>query len=154
MIAAAVQFYDVVLWLHVTSVVVAFGPTFAYPAFFAVAGKSGPEAVAAVGRAVRAWDRDAGTIGALVILATGIYLVIDRWGFGDFFVSWGIVAILLIVGATHAFMLPRTAKVVALLENGQEAEAEVASRQVGKAGAALGVLIILTIYVMTAKPFL
>ncbi len=33
--ALAVTLYDVVLWIHVTAVVVAFGALFAYPVFLA-----------------------------------------------------------------------------------------------------------------------
>ena len=35
MTTLAVQFYDVIVWLHVSAVVVAFGPTFAYGIYFA-----------------------------------------------------------------------------------------------------------------------
>ena len=34
--ALAVSLYDLVLWIHVTAVVVAFGALFAYPIFLAV----------------------------------------------------------------------------------------------------------------------
>ena len=37
MIAAAVTFYNVVVWLHISAVVLAFGPTFAYGIFIALA---------------------------------------------------------------------------------------------------------------------
>ena len=42
MSVATVQFYDVIVWLHVTAVVLAFGPTFSYGLFFATAGKTNP----------------------------------------------------------------------------------------------------------------
>ena len=42
MIAAEVQFYDVTVFFHITAVVLAFGPTFAYGVFFATAGGSIP----------------------------------------------------------------------------------------------------------------
>lgn len=153
MILASVQFYDVVLWLHLTALVVAFGPTYAYGVFFAVGAKSGPVALAAVGRAVSAWDRMAVTSGGLVILLSGIYLTADRWDFADFFVSWGILAVILVLGLTHAFFLPRTARVIELLEAGNEKEAQAEGETIGKVGAMLGVIVILTIYVMTTRPF-
>ena len=34
--SAAIRFYDVVLWIHITAVVAAFGALFAYPIFLAV----------------------------------------------------------------------------------------------------------------------
>lgn len=154
MILAEVVFYDVVLWLHILAFFIAFGPTYAYGLFFAMAAKAGPQAMAQTGRAVKTWDTIAGGIGALVILATGIYLVIDRWEFSDFFVSWGLLVILAILGLTHGFFLPRTQKVIDHLDAGREEEAQAESDVLGKMGALVGVAVILTIYVMTAKPFL
>jgi hypothetical protein len=37
---AEVTFYDVVLWIHITAVVTAFGALFAYPVFLAVNAKA------------------------------------------------------------------------------------------------------------------
>ncbi len=76
------------------------------------------------------------------------------YDFSDFFVSWGILAIVLILGLTHGYFLPQTGKVQELLESGRGEEAMALGQRIGKAGAALGVVVILTIYVMTAKPFL
>jgi hypothetical protein len=154
MSAAAVQFYDVVLWVHIVAFFIAFGPTYAYGLFFAMAAKAGPAATAQTGRAVKTWDTIAGGIGAVIILASGIYLTADRWEFSDFFISWGLIVVILILGLTHGFFLPRTQKVIDLLDAGREEEARAEGQTVGKAGAFLGVAVILTIYVMTAKPFL
>ncbi len=68
----AVEFYNVVMWLHITAFVIAFGPTYAYGAFYAVAAKSGPEALIPVAKTVRMWDRTAGTIGGVLILFSGL----------------------------------------------------------------------------------
>ena len=42
MITTAVQFYDVIVFAHILAVVLAFGPTYAYPVFLAVAEKTVP----------------------------------------------------------------------------------------------------------------
>ena len=44
--ALAVQFYDVVLWIHILAFFIAFGPTYGYGMFMAAAGKAGPVAMA------------------------------------------------------------------------------------------------------------
>ncbi|MDQ3729039.1 MAG: DUF2269 family protein [Actinomycetota bacterium] len=150
----AVQFFDVVLWLHILAFFIAFGPTYAYGVFFAFAAKAGPTAMAAAARAMLTWDRIAVTTGALVLLVTGIFMTADRWEFSDFFVSWGFVAFLVVLGVTHGFFIPNTRRVIELLDKGQQEEAEAIGGKVGKVGAALGVFVILTVYVMTAKPFL
>ena len=151
----AVQFYDVVLWLHIVAFFIAFGPTYAYGVFIAFAAKAGPTAMAYTARAMLTWDRIAVTTGSLVLLATGVYMAADGpFDFSDFFVSWGFVAFIVVLGLTHGFFIPNTRRVIELLDKGQQEEAEAVGDKVGKVGAALGVFVILTIYVMTAKPFL
>lgn len=165
MASAAVQFYDVVLFVHVAAVVLAFGPTFAYPVFLAAAERRGGRALPAVGDGISAWDRIAGTVGILVILASGVYLVADRWDFADFFVSWGFLAIIVLGGLVHGYFGPRTRRLVELAERDIKAtpgdgpvefsaEYRRLSKQVGRVGGAAGLIVILTLYVMTAQPFL
>ena len=161
MIATAVAFYDVVTWLHILAVVLAFGPTFAYGVFIAVAQREGGIAVPAVARGILTWDRIAGTIGMVVILLTGIYLASDRWEFSEFFVSWGFVAILVLFGLVHGYFLPKTRKAAEVAErdmSGGErklsSEFEGISAGLSKVGGLAGLIVVVTIYVMTAKPFL
>ena len=43
-----------------------------------------------------------------------IYLAADSdWDFGDFFVAWGIVAILVLLGLVHGFFLPNDRRALA-----------------------------------------
>ena len=162
MIAKAVAFYDVVTWLHILAVVLAFGPTFAYGVFIAIAQREGGVAVPAVARGILTWDRIAGTIGMVVILLTGIYLASDGpWEFSDFFVSWGFVAILALFGLVHGYLLPKTRKAAEVAErdmSGGErklsSEFEGMSAGLSKVGGLAGLIVVVTIYVMTAKPFL
>jgi uncharacterized membrane protein len=162
---ATVQFYDVIVFVHILAVVVGFGPTFAYALFAAVAGKEGLRASLAVERAILKWNMTGTTFGMLVILASGLYLVSDGpWSLSDFFISWGFLAILLLFGLVHGYFLPRERKLI----TGLEAEADAApdrttprsdklaalDAQVARMGTVAGITIILTIYVMTAKPFL
>lgn len=163
MITADVQFYDVVLFFHITSVVLAFGPTFAYGLFIAIAQREGGAGIPPVGRAIVIWDRIAGTLGMTVILLSGIYMTGDRgWEMSDFFVSWGFVAIIVLFGLSHGFFAPRTRRAVELAERDLKAgagaemseEFNAVSGQLARLGSAAGLLVVLTIYVMTAKPFL
>ncbi len=163
MITASVQFYDVVLFVHILSVVLAFGPTFAYGLFIAIAQREGGVAVPAVGRSIVTWDRTAGTAGMTVILLTGIYMAASDargWSFGDFFISWGFVAIIALFGLVHGYFGPKTRDAVALAERdlGQGGELSsdfnALSAQLARMGSFAGLFVVLTIYVMTAKPFL
>jgi uncharacterized membrane protein len=149
-----VQFYDVVLWVHILAFFIGFGPTYAYGLFLGAAGKAGPTAMAEAVSVMMRWDRIAITTAGVVLLVTGHYMAAENWDFSDFFVNWGNVVVLLILGLTHAFFVPRERRVIEALRQGREEEAQALGQQIGKVGAVLGVLVILTVYVMTAKPFL
>lgn len=154
MIAAEVQFYDVSVFFHITAVVLAFGPTFAYGVFFATAGKLNPAALPTIGQAVVTWGRTAQRLAMLLILVTGIHLVADRWEFADFFASWGMAAILILFVLSEAYFIPTTKRFIAAAESGRGEEAQAIAGQQQIVGPIAGIIVILTIYVMTAKPFL
>jgi hypothetical protein len=164
MTTLAVQFYDVVVWLHVTAVVLAFGPTFAYGIYLATAGRNHPRSIPAILEAQNLINRTMVTIGAVVVLVTGIYMAADRWDFGYFFVTWGLVAIIVLLGLVHGFFLPHDRRALAAakrdieaagsgeVEFGEEFNRETAAS--ARMGPISGLIVILTIYVMAAKPFL
>lgn len=162
--AAAVEFFDVVRWLHITAVVVAFGPTFAYGIFFTVMQQRDPRSLPAVLQAISQVDRRLVTLGGAVVFATGIYLTIDRFSFGDAFVNVGLLAILVLLGLTHGFFLPRyrqageiVSRDIADAGTGEvkvSTEFDRLSRRVAQVGMLAGLIVVLTIYFMTAKPFL
>lgn len=116
MVAAAVQFYDVILFVHIAAVVIAFGPFFAYPIFATVVERSDPRSIPALMRGFETVDRTLSTGGAIVALAAGVYLTIHRWEFSDVFVGVGIIAVLVILGLTHGFFIPRERKIAELAE--------------------------------------
>ena len=152
--ALAVQFYDVVLWIHITAFLIAFGPTYGYGIFMAAAGKAGPVAMTEAVKAMMRWDRIAITTGAIILLVSGHYMAAERWDFSDFFVNWGNIVILVLLGFTHAYFVPRERRVIAALDEGRQEDAQALGQKLGMVGAFMGVLVIITIYVMTAKPFL
>jgi hypothetical protein len=163
-VTVAVTFYDVVLWLHVTSVVVGFGATFAFGLYMGLSIGKHPRSVPAMLEAQTLISRTMVTAGALLILATGIYLTADRWEFSDFFVGWGIVAIVVLLGLVHGFFLPHDRRALEAARRDIEAapgdqvefgeEFNRASGASARMGPIAGLIIVLTIYVMVAKPFL
>jgi Predicted integral membrane protein (DUF2269) len=163
-VTVAVTFYDVVVWLHVTSVVVGFGATFAFGVYIALAIGKYPRSVPAVLDAQTAINRTLVTIGGVLILVTGIYLAADRWDFGDFFVAWGIVAVVVLLGLVHGFFLPHDRRALAAARRDIDAasgdrvefgeEFNRASAASARMGPVAGLIIVVTIYVMVAKPFL
>ena len=104
MTVVAVTFYDVVLWIHVTAVVVAFGALFAYPVFLAVNARAPLAQRAGLHRAQIAFSQrvTGPTIG--VILLAGIYLATDAELWDQAWVGISLLLLFVIagLGATRA----------------------------------------------------
>jgi hypothetical protein len=164
MVVAEVQFYDVIVWLHVSAVVVGFGPTFAFGVYLALAGRKYPGSMPAVLDAQCTISRIMVTLGALVILGSGIYLAADRWEFSDFFVVAGLVAIVILIAMVHGYFVPNEVRAREIAERDIEAagpgevrfsdEFDRRMRGSAVAGPIAGLIVILSIYFMTTKPFL
>jgi uncharacterized membrane protein len=160
-----VTFYDVVVWLHVSSVVVAFGPTFAFGIYLALAARKYPRAMPAVLESTITISRSMVTIGGVLILLTGVYLAADRWDFSEFFIGWGILAILVLLGLVHGFFIPHDSRALRAAKRDIDAAGPTGEVQLGedfqretglsaRMGPVAGLIVIVSIYVMVAKPFL
>ena len=165
MTTLAVTFYNVVLWLHISAVVLAFGPTFAFGIYIALAQRKYPRAIPAVIEAQVMVSRSFVTLGGILIFITGMYLAGDVWDFSDFFVVWGLLAIIVLLGLAHGFFIPNDQRALRAAKRDIEAagptadvelsrEFNEASGRSARMGPIAGLLVILTIYVMAAKPFL
>ena len=162
MLIASVEFVNVVLFLHIAAVLLAFGPTYSYAFFIAISESAHPRALPAIYEGIEKIDRVLVSGASIVVLATGIYLVEDiGWDWGEFFVNWGMVAILALIGLTHGFFRPRSRKLrdLALRDLGESGEGTLSdeyraqSALVAKVGTVAGLIVLLTVYVMAAKPF-
>ena len=160
----AVTFYNVVVWLHISSVVLAFGPTFAFGLYIALAQRKYPRAMPAILESQIAITRSFVTLGGILIFITGMYLAGDVWEFGDFFVIWGLLATIALLGLSHAFFIPNDQRALRAAKRDIEAAGpgevefsgefnEISGRS-ARMGPIAGLLVILTVYVMAAKPFL
>lgn len=164
MTTLAVTFYDVVLWVHITAVVIAFGPTFAFGIYMAVTAAKHPRSMPAALDAQNVVNMTMVTGGAILALLSGLYLAIDGDWFEEVFVAVGIVAVLALLGLTHGFFLPNDRATLAAaqrdidaardggVEFGEEVNRRAAAST--RVGTIAGLIIVLTIYFMTAKPFL
>lgn len=159
---AAIQVYDVVLFVHVGAVVVALGATFAYPFFQAVVERVSPRSVPAMFRAMHTASRYLVTPGLFVVLAAGAYLTIDRWDFAYLFVTVGlaIIAVLLVLGV--AFFDRQEARLIELSERDVAAagagQVELSdeywqvSRRFARIGMLASLLVLAALFFMTVKP--
>ncbi len=157
----AVTFYTFVLAVHIASIVVAFGVTFAYPVMYAVGIRREPRSMPGI-------HRIQDVVGKLVIspfiglaLLAGIYLASKLHVWSDFYVQWGLGAIIVLGALGGAFFAPHERRLAALAERDVAAagDGEVVfsaeytglRQRVLAVGLLANVLVLLTIYFMTAQ---
>lgn len=160
---ASVDFYDVIRWVHISAVVVAFGPTFAFGIYYAVAQRRDPRSLPVIFEATDSINRYLVTIGVIVVLASGIYLTIDRWSFADVFVNVGMVVAIGLLGLLHGFFIPNDRRAWEVAKRDIEAagdrEVELSTefdrltRRSAQVGMLVGLVVVITIYFMVATPF-
>lgn len=162
----AVTFYTFVLAVHIAAIVIAFGVTFAYPVMYAVGIRAEP-------RSMPGLHRIQDSVGKFVIspfiglaLLAGIYLASKLHVWSDFYVQWGLGAIVVLGGLGGAYFAPRERRLAELAEHdiaaadraspgAQDvvfgAEYKALRQQVLTVGLLANVLVLLTIYFMTAQ---
>lgn len=152
--------YKIAVFLHILAVVLAFGPTFGYALFFSVAPQF-PRATPAILAGVQKCDRYLVNPGMIVLLLAGIYLLADGpWETSDAYISVGFVAIVLLFALQHGFFQPQTRRARELaerdLKDGDELSEEfnAVGDRLGKVGSLAGLVVVVTIFFMTYKPFL
>jgi hypothetical protein len=161
----AVTFFTFVLAVHIASIVIAFGVTFAYPVMYAIGIRTEPRSMPGV-------HRIQDSVGKFVIspfmglaLLAGIYLASKLHSWSDFYVQWGIAMIVVIGALGGAFFAPRERKLADLAQQ-DIAAADQASPggeivfgtdyknlrlQLFRVNVVMSALILLTIYFMTAQ---
>jgi len=151
--------YSVGLFIHILAVVLAFGPTFGYGFFVAVAEGSAPRSVPAVLRGVQQTDRFLVQPGLLVVLLAGIYMLAKAdISAGESWVSVGFVAIIALFGLSHGFFRPQTAKALSLAERDLGSgdtlsdEYSTISQRLATVGKVAGLIVAIAIFFMTVKP--
>jgi hypothetical protein len=157
----AVSFYTFALAVHIAAVVIAFGVTFAYPVMYSVGQRLEP-------RSMPGFHRIQDAVGKRVIspflglaLLAGIYLASKLHVWSDFYVQWGLAVIILLGALGGAFFAPRERRLAELAERDVAAagdgevvfSAEYAAlrKQLFSVNLLANVLILLTIYFMTAQ---
>jgi hypothetical protein len=166
MLTPAVTFYTFALAVHIAAIVIAFGVTFAYPVMYAVGIRS-------ESRSMPGFHRIQDSVGKFVIspflglaLLAGIYLASKLHVWSDFYVQWGLVVIVVIGALGGLFFAPRERRLAELAQRdiaaadqtapGEpnvvfSAEYKALRQQVLSVGLLANVLILLTIYFMTAQ---
>jgi hypothetical protein len=161
-VVLAVTFYTFALAIHIAAVVIAFGVTFAYPVMYAVGIRS--EA-----RSMPGFHRIQDSVGRFVIspflglaLLAGIYLASKLHTWSDFYVQWGIAVIVVLGALGGAYFAPKERRLAELAEQdvaaaGPDGQVQFGTEyvrirtQMFRVNVIANVLILLTIYFMTAQ---
>jgi uncharacterized membrane protein len=155
------DFYAIVLFLHIVSAIVAFGVTFAYPVIDTVVRTRDPRSLPTFHEAQIQIGRRIVTPAALLLLVAGIYMVSDRWG--DFSSGWwsGALAIVVVLlGLEHAVLIPTARRMrdrAALDVQGAgggtlSAEYQQLARQRAAFGGIASLLVVVAVFLMVVKP--
>lgn len=149
----AVQFYDVVLWIHISAVVTAFGPLFAYPVFLAVNARAPLAQRAGFHRMQIVFSkRVTGPVIGVILLA-GVYLATDREQWDQPWVTISF-AMLIVIAGLGATVLRRAEEQLASSAEAVDEERYARSLKTARSWTLATIaLVVLTIFVMTAKPF-
>jgi len=141
----AVQFYDIVLSIHVAAVIAAFGVWFAYPL---LVPRGDAAAHRAQARAARTMVTPAGTLALLA----GIYLASDRSYWSEVWVSVPLVILVVLMGVTGGYFIPRQQRLAELAEAGAGPAYTALATQVARVALAAAALVLVAVFFMVAKP--
>lgn len=148
----AIALYDVVLFVHVAAVVVAFGGSFLYPMIYAVAAGAAPAQRAALHDLQARYGRTYVSFGLLVVVLAGAYLATDRDLWSEPWVSGPLLIAIVIGGIGGGYLGPRERR---LAELGERADAESEyGRVLGQArvaSAAVSGLVLVAAFLMVTK---
>jgi hypothetical protein len=158
----AVQFYEVILVLHILAVVFAFGATFAYPVLLGTITKADARALPALYRALHAISQRVIMPGLALIVIFGIYLASHLHQWNTFFVQWGL-AVAIVIGAVEGAYLGRREQLLIEVADRDVAAAgdgpvtpspehDSLVRRIGAVGALMDLLVVVTILFMVIKP--
>jgi uncharacterized membrane protein len=160
--ALGTTLYEVVLAIHIMAVVVSFGMAFAYPVMFAVVGRAEPRGLALLHRVEYTTERLLMNPGMVVVLAAGIYLASKEHVWSQFFVQWGLGAVVVLGGTVGAVMIPTAKRAeeaakrdVAAAGDGEvemSEEYQALVRRLSLVGGLLSLLVLVTILFMVIKP--
>lgn len=162
---SAVAFYDIALAIHVMAVVAAFGLPLAYPLIVPYARRAHPRAMPAIHDIQHRFTNRITAVGTVVVLVVGGYLAADIDAMGEVWVIVPIIILLVIGGVGGGIIVPGTRRLAELAKRDlsrAEAPGDAVTfspeydreyRRYMQAEVLLGVLVLVAIFFMAAKPF-
>jgi uncharacterized membrane protein len=156
---ASITALSISVWIHVTAAVVGFGATFAEAVTFPVAMKLDKRHLPYVHKLQLFINQRLATPALVIILVTGIYQVSEgNFSFGDMWISATFLIVIVLGGLLGAYFIPTDRRLFAqvtkdLAETGEPSKEYLADvRREGVLGMITGILIIVALFLMIAKP--
>ena len=146
-----VSTYTVVVAAHIIAVVAAYGLPLSAPLLVPYVRRHHPEALNGLHAAQYRLNNVVTGPFTVLVLAFGIYLASDGHRWGDPFVGIGIGAIAIIAVVGGAVVVPAVKRLAALDPSSAEYAAVYRRYMAGESF--LGIVVLLTIFAMAAKPF-
>src|SRR5438445_6585031 len=162
MLVLAASAYEIVTAVHIMAVVVAFGWTFALPVVYMVASRHDSRSLPVLHRIEYNIERVIVNPVLLLVLGAGIFLASDGHHWSEFFVQWGLGAVIVIGALVGAVMIPTAKRAEQLARRAAAAAGEgaielgeeyrEAVRRLSLVGALLSALVLVTILFMVIRP--
>lgn len=159
--ATGVAFVQVILALHILSVLIAFGVLFSYPLLMGVGARLDPTAMPWFHRMQQAVSRRLISPGLLLVVIFGVILASDYHAWHAFYVQWGIGAAIVIGAIEGAFMGPRAGRLADLAARDTEPDGPGTARvptlsdeyravftQVAAGATLISLIVVVTVYLM------
>ena len=143
--------YTVVVALHIIAVVAAYGLPLSAPLLVPYVRRHHPAALPGLHAAQHRLNNVVTGPFTVLVLAFGIYLATDGHRWGEPFVAIGIAAIAIIAVVGGGVVVPAVRQLAAL--DPASAEYDRVYRRYLASESFLGVVVVLAIFVMAAKPF-
>jgi hypothetical protein len=155
--------YEISLWLHIVAAIVGLGATFATVVLSPVAMKMDARHLPFVHRVQVTINRYMAEPGLLVLIATGVFQVMDgNWDFSSAWVSASFLIAFVLGGMQGAYFIPTDRKLekLAVADIAASGDGPVklsdeylsTSRTQAIVGGVAGLLIVIAVYLMVAKP--
>src|SRR3954469_14478874 len=147
----AVTFYDVVKWIHIMAVVIAFGAAFTYPVWFTFVSRAPSDQRAFFHRTQAFIGQWVISPGLLVLVVAGIYMASDRHYWSKPWVTVPFVIAIILGGLGGAYFGPREKRLAELAAEGGGPEYERVSGQVRTVTWVAIALVLIAAYMMVTK---
>jgi hypothetical protein len=162
LLVPAVFFWQIALAVHIVFVVAAFGLLLAYPFIVIGVERFDRRSLPVLLRVRQLLGRSLVNPGLLIVVIAGVYLAAHGHQWHQFYVQWGIGAVIVIGALEGAFVVRQSGKLADLAQrdiNAAAAGAEVtwspeyiaARTRADQVNALLAMLVVVTIFLMVVK---